>query len=105
VEKSIAILPFENLSSDKDNAYFTDGVQDEILTDLAKIAELKVISRTSVMQYKSGAPRNLREDVDGMLTLRASKVVVFVRKRSLMCKGSHWRRGRNARFSVHCSAD
>jgi TolB-like protein/class 3 adenylate cyclase/Tfp pilus assembly protein PilF len=60
-DKSIAVLPFENLSSDKENAYFTDGVQDEILTDLAKIAELKVISRTSVMQYKTGAPRNLRE--------------------------------------------
>ena len=55
------MLPFENLSRDKDNAFFTDGVQDEILTDLAKIADLKVISRTSVMQYKSGAPRNLRE--------------------------------------------
>ena len=60
-EKSIAVLPFENLSDDKQNAFFTDGVQDEILTDLAKIADLKVISRTSVMQYKSGAPRNLRE--------------------------------------------
>ncbi len=60
-EKSIAVLPFENLSEEKANAYFTDGVQDEILTDLAKIADLKVISRTSVMQYKSGAPRNLRE--------------------------------------------
>jgi TolB-like protein/Tfp pilus assembly protein PilF len=60
-EKSIAVLPFENLSSDKENAYFTDGVQDEILTDLAKIADLKVISRISVMQYKSGAARNLRE--------------------------------------------
>jgi TolB-like protein/class 3 adenylate cyclase/Tfp pilus assembly protein PilF len=60
-EKSIAVLPFENLSEDKENAYFTDGVQDEILTYLAKIADLKVISRTSVMQYKSGAPRNLRE--------------------------------------------
>ena len=60
-EKSIAVLPFENLSDDKQNAYFTDGVQDEILTDLAKIAELKVISRTSVMQYKSGTARNLRE--------------------------------------------
>src|SRR6476660_6018020 len=59
--KSIAVLPFENLSSDKENAFFTDGVQDEILTDLSKIAALKVISRTSVMQYKSGAPRNLRE--------------------------------------------
>src|SRR5213083_2049637 len=60
-EKSIAVLPFENLSSDKENAYFTDGVQDEILTDLAKIADLKVISRTSVMQYKTDARRNLRE--------------------------------------------
>ena len=60
-EKSIAVLPFENLSSDKENAYFTDGVQDEILTDLAKIADLKVISRTSVMQYKTGTSRNLRE--------------------------------------------
>src|ERR1700719_1004992 len=60
-EKSIAVLPFENLSRDPDNAFFTDGVQDEILTDLAKVADLKVISRTSVMQYKSGAQRNLRE--------------------------------------------
>jgi TolB-like protein/Tfp pilus assembly protein PilF len=60
-EKSIAVLPFENLSSEKENAYFTDGVQDEILTDLAKIADLKVISRASVMQYKSGVARNLRE--------------------------------------------
>jgi TolB-like protein/class 3 adenylate cyclase/Tfp pilus assembly protein PilF len=60
-EKSIAVLPFENRSDDKQNAYFADGVQDEILTDLAKIADLTVISRTSVMQYKSGAERNLRE--------------------------------------------
>ena len=60
-EKSIAVLPFNNLSRDPDNAYFTDGVQDEILTDLAKIADLKVISRTSVLQYKSGVTRNLRE--------------------------------------------
>jgi TolB-like protein/class 3 adenylate cyclase/Flp pilus assembly protein TadD len=60
-EKSIAVLPFENLSRDPDNAFFTDGVQDEILTDLAKIADLKVISRTSVMQYKSGVVRNLRK--------------------------------------------
>jgi len=61
IEKSIAVLPFENLSRDPDNAFFTDGVQDEILTDLAKIADLKVISRTSVMQYKTGVARNLRE--------------------------------------------
>ncbi len=60
-EKSIAVLPFENLSRDPDNAFFTDGVQDEILADLAKVADLKVISRTSVMLYKSGNPRNLRE--------------------------------------------
>jgi TolB-like protein/Tfp pilus assembly protein PilF len=60
-EKSIAVLPFENRSEDKANAYFTDGVQDEILTYLAKIADLKVISRTSVLQYKSEVARNLRE--------------------------------------------
>jgi len=61
VEKSIAVLPFQNLSEEKANAYFADGVQDEILTYLAKIADLKVISRTSVLQYKSGVARNLRE--------------------------------------------
>jgi serine/threonine protein kinase/Tfp pilus assembly protein PilF len=60
-EKSIAVLPFENLSADQENAFFTDGVQDEILTDLAKVADLKVISRTSVMQYRNAATRNLRE--------------------------------------------
>jgi TolB-like protein/Tfp pilus assembly protein PilF len=60
-EKSIAVLPFENLSEEKANAFFADGVQDEILTDLAKVADLKVISRTSVMQYKTGVKRNLRE--------------------------------------------
>jgi TolB-like protein/class 3 adenylate cyclase/Tfp pilus assembly protein PilF len=60
-EKSIAVLPFQNLSREEENAFFADGVQDEILTDLARIADLKVISRTSVMQYKSGVARNLRE--------------------------------------------
>ena len=60
-EKSIAVLPFENLSEEKQNEYFADGVQDEILTDLAKIDDLKVISRGSVMHYKSGVARNLRE--------------------------------------------
>ena len=60
-EKSIAVLPFENMSRDPDNAFFTDGVQDQVLTALAKVADLKVISRTSVMQYKSGVARNLRE--------------------------------------------
>jgi TolB-like protein/Tfp pilus assembly protein PilF len=59
-EKSIAVLPFENRSEDKANAYFADGIQDEILTRLSKIADLKVISRTSTQHYKS-APENLRE--------------------------------------------
>src|SRR6059036_1405541 len=59
-EKSIAVLPFENLSEDKANAYFADGIQDEILTRLSKIADLKVISRTSTQHYKS-APDNLPE--------------------------------------------
>ena len=59
-EKSIAVLPFENLSDEKSNAYFTDGIQDEILTRLSKIAALKVISRTSTQKYKS-TPENLRE--------------------------------------------
>jgi TolB-like protein/Flp pilus assembly protein TadD len=58
VEKSIAVLPFENLSRDPDNAYFADGIQDEILTRLSKIADLKVISRTSTQHYKS-TPENL----------------------------------------------
>src|SRR5947208_15426652 len=61
LEKSIAVLPFENFSEDKAFAFFADGVQDEILTDLAKIADLKVISRTSVMQYKNVSTRNLPE--------------------------------------------
>jgi TolB-like protein len=60
VEKSIAVLPFENRSEDKANAYFADGIQDEILTRLSKIADLKVISRTSTQHYKS-APENLPE--------------------------------------------
>jgi TolB-like protein/Tfp pilus assembly protein PilF len=59
-EKSIAVLPFENRSEDKANAYFADGIQDEILTRLSKIADLKVISRTSTQHYKS-APENLPE--------------------------------------------
>src|SRR5438046_4257639 len=58
--KSIAVLPFQNVSADPENAFFSDGVQDEILNDLAKIADLKVSGRTSVMQYKSGTKRNLR---------------------------------------------
>jgi TolB-like protein/Tfp pilus assembly protein PilF len=59
--KSIAVLPFENLSKDEENAFFADGVQDQIRTALAKVADLKVISRTSVMQYKNASTRNLRD--------------------------------------------
>jgi TolB-like protein/Tfp pilus assembly protein PilF len=59
--KSIAVLPFENLSDDKQNTYFADGVQDQILTNLGRVSDLKVISHTTVRQYKSGVPRNLRE--------------------------------------------
>ena len=55
------MLPLENLSEEKENAYFADGIQDELLSNLAKIKDLKVISRTSVMQYKSGITRNLKE--------------------------------------------
>src|SRR5438132_7966740 len=60
VDKSIAVLPFTNLSNDKENAYFADGVQDDVLTNLSKIGDLKVISRTSVMQYRGQTP-NVRE--------------------------------------------
>jgi len=84
--KSIAVLPFENLSRDPENEFFTDGVQDEILSDLAKVADLRVISRTSVMQYKAGAQRNLREIaqqlgvahvVEGSVQRAANKVRVI----------------------------
>ena len=60
-EKSIAVLPFDNLSDEKENAFFADGVQDEILTGLSRVADLKVISRTSTMQYKTTAERNVRK--------------------------------------------
>jgi TolB-like protein len=60
-EKSIAVLPLENLSDNKENAFFADGVQDDLLSSLAKIKELKVISRSSVMSYRNAASRNLRE--------------------------------------------
>src|SRR5205823_13836045 len=59
--KSIAVLPLENLSDEKENAFFADGIQDELLTSLSKIKDPKVNSRTSVMQYKSGIRRNLKE--------------------------------------------
>src|SRR5438034_40962 len=61
IDKSIAVLPFQNLSDEKENAYFADGVQDDILTNLSKIGDLKVISRTSVMSYRGEGTRNARE--------------------------------------------
>jgi TolB-like protein/Flp pilus assembly protein TadD len=61
VEKSIAVLPFQSLSDEKENAYFADGMQDDILTNLSKIGDLKVISRMSVMSYRGDASRNARE--------------------------------------------
>ncbi len=86
-EKSIAVLPFENLSKDEENGFFAGGMQDEILTDLAKIADLKVISRTSVMKYKSDLERNLREVAK---TLGVSHVV----------EGSVQRAGERVRVNV-----
>jgi hypothetical protein len=71
-EKSIAILPFENLSEEKGNAYFAESVQDEILTRLAKIADLKVISRTSTQRFKS-SPDNLREVANNLVSQISSK--------------------------------
>src|SRR5207247_1805251 len=86
-EKSIAVLPFENLNKDEEDAFFAGGVQDEILTDLAKVADLKVISRTSVMKYKSDLERNLREIAN---TLGVSHVV----------EGSVQRAGERVRVNV-----
>src|SRR5262244_2242376 len=60
IDKSIAVMPFENLSDEKANAYFADGMQDDILTNLSKIGDLKVISRMSVMSYREGS-RNARQ--------------------------------------------
>ncbi len=82
--KSIAVLPLENLSDEKENAYFADGIQDELVSDLAKIKDLKVISRTSVMQYKAGITRNLKEIAQ---QLGVSNIVEGSVRRS----GSHMR--------------
>ena len=85
--KSVAVLPFENFSADKQNAFFADGIQDDILTSLAKIGDLKVISRSSVMQFRDVAARNLREIgkmlgvanvLEGSVRREANRVVVNV---------------------------
>ena len=65
-EKSIAVLPFESLSENKNDSYFADGVQDEILSNVARISQLKVISRTSVMQYRADTKRDLRQIADAL---------------------------------------
>jgi len=62
IDKSIAVLPFQNLSNEKENAYFADGMQDDILTNLSKISDLKVISRMSVMSYRGDGVRNARRN-------------------------------------------
>jgi TolB-like protein/Tfp pilus assembly protein PilF len=66
MEKSIAVLPFDNFSDDKENAFFADGIQDDILTSLAKIHDLKVISRTSVMPYRGAGQKNLRQIAEAL---------------------------------------
>jgi len=75
IDKSIAVLPFENLSDDKENAYFADGIQDDVLTNLSKIGDLKVISRTSVMPYR-GKTSNVREigKALGVATISTTKM-------------------------------
>jgi TolB-like protein/Tfp pilus assembly protein PilF len=96
--KSIAVLPFENLSEDKSNAFFAEGIQDEILTRLAKVADLKVISRTSTQKYKS-APDNLREIakqlevmhvVEGSVQKAADQVRVNVQLINAMTDAHLW---------------
>jgi TolB-like protein/Tfp pilus assembly protein PilF len=87
-EKSIAVLPFENLSDNKENAFFADGIQDDILTSLAKISDLRVISRTSVSSYRGGnGSRNLRDIgkalgvanvLEGTVRRESSRVVINV---------------------------
>ncbi len=88
LEKSIAVLPFDNLSEDKDNAFFADGVQDEILTDLARIADLKVISRTSVLSYRDPAKRPPARDIAHALGV------------SYLLEGSVQRQGGRVRLSA-----
>lgn len=117
--KSIAVLPFENIGANKDDAYFADGVQDEILNNLAKIAQLKVISRTSVMQYRADTKRNLRgaarpgrrgrqpsvgarsESCRGSPGFRAAPLLLLSGQRTGSSTASH----RQARFTEQCRRD
>jgi hypothetical protein len=103
-EKSIAVLPFENRSEEKANAYFADGIQDEILTRLSKIADLKVISRASTQHYKS-APENLPEIrqlgvahiLEGSVQKSGDDRAAFQRREPRDCRlANHRARARNA---------
>ncbi len=99
--KSIAVLPFENLSDEKENAFFTGGVQDEILSDLARVADLKVISRTSTMRYKSSPDRNLRQ-------IAKELGVTYIVEGSVQRVGDHIRVSAqliDARSDMHMWAD
>jgi TolB-like protein/Tfp pilus assembly protein PilF len=99
--KSIAVLPFANLSADKDNAFFTEGVQGEILTDLAQVADLKVISRTSVMQYHAGFTSSVRD-------IAAQLGVAYIVEGSVQREGNEIRVAAqliDARTDVHQWAD
>src|SRR5206468_10046412 len=84
-EKSIAVLPFENLSEEKSNAYFADGIQDEILTRLSKIADLKVISRTSTQRYKKKSQK--LSEIANQLGVRSEEHTSELQSRSdLVCR-------------------
>jgi TolB-like protein/Flp pilus assembly protein TadD len=83
-EKSIAVLPFDNLSDNKEDVYFADGVHDEVLTGLAKVREIRVISRTSVMAFRNSARRNLREIARGL-------AVAYILEGTVQRSGSHVR--------------
>jgi len=106
-EKSIAVLPFDNLSLDPDNAYFAEGIQDEILTRLSKISDLKVISRTSTQTYKN-APRNLREIaqqlgvsniLEGRIQKSADQVRVTVQLINAVTDSHLWAESYDRKFS------
>src|SRR5215472_14073227 len=106
-DKSIAVLPFENLSRDPDNAYFADGIEDEILTRLSKISDLKVISRTSTQTYKN-APRNLRDIaqqlgvssiLEGRVQKSADKVRVTVQLINAVTDSHLWAESYDRKFS------
>ena len=78
IDKSIAVLPFQNLSDEKENSYFADGIQDDILTNLSKIGDLKVISRMSVTSYRGDGVRNARAGHSAHLAVLHGRDVLYV---------------------------